>query len=243
MAINHKLLNENLGNGINTRSAITITEYKPEVLFIGTFNPMTDGNEDSDFFYSRNYFWPAIFKIFNLQPYNLTKRRDRCSPTSPSKDEILRACKTLALSFADLICRVVHNNPPPYNLEGNTVIMNNHPCNLIKDDELACLNLMGQIDWNTQQIINYISNTPSIKSIYLTRKPQGIWQYPWDAITKHPCCKGKYIENIYTPSGRRIAGNVLGGLIKKWLLESKNFGKLNPEWLQRHSVDSRRFLD
>jgi hypothetical protein len=242
MAVNHKQLNDNFGHGILTRSAITITEYLPEVLFIGTFNPMTDGNEDSDFFYSRNYFWPAIFTIFNLEPIGMTRRRDRSSPQTPNTGQILRACQTLKLSFTDLICRVLHANPPPYELDGNTVFMNNHPCNLIKDEELACLNLMGQIDWNTQQIINYISINPSIHSIYFTRKPEGIWKNPWQVITRHPCCAGKYIRNIYTPSGRRIKGDVLGGLIKHWVSdEGKKFGKLNPEWLRSHSVNINRF--
>lgn len=56
----HKFLNYNFENGYQTHNSILdTTPYKPEVIFIGTFNHGWDWNQ-SDFFYGRGMYLSLI---------------------------------------------------------------------------------------------------------------------------------------------------------------------------------------
>src|SRR5947209_2470415 len=115
MSIFHKNIQSNWKNGFATHNAILdMTLYNPEILFIGTFNPGTENDNFSDFFYGRNYFWTAFKNYFIHNKIQINKRR---MPTNGRKSnsildpeiaEIFTICTRLKLSFADLILKVLY---------------------------------------------------------------------------------------------------------------------------------------
>jgi hypothetical protein len=83
MKVNHKFLT--IPSGINTlnwnqnfftQNAILKNKniYKPEILFLGTFNPDLKTNP-ADFFYGRNFFWTALKNLFTCNNVVLLKER------------------------------------------------------------------------------------------------------------------------------------------------------------------------
>jgi hypothetical protein len=73
MRINHKFLTVNQqqnplnwDNRFYTENVIlkNVDIYKPEILFLGTFNPELQNNP-ANFFYGRNFFWTAFKNLFN----------------------------------------------------------------------------------------------------------------------------------------------------------------------------------
>jgi len=256
MAINHIFLNTPFGNGFHTHNAILdITPYKPEVMFIGTFNPKTPNANFADFFYGRNYFWTG-FK--NLFIYNAPVIPGRRMPPNgvpppilnPTLEEILELCKTLKLTFADLIKCVLNNGNPPYHfLPNDNIIYNGNEYNLIQDGQrgairgLAQLDRVLQVSWNTQNIIKYLCENPQIHTIYLTRRPTGIWGREWRLILNSPCMKGRRLTNIFTPSaaGSPVNHSMIR-LLHHWVHNiNPNFGKLESTWLVNNGVNPNNF--
>jgi hypothetical protein len=243
MPIFHKFFQTNWNNGFETHNAILdITPYKPEVMFVGTFNPAIPGNA-ADFFYGRNYFWPALKNLFIPDDFNINQRRDRTLPTSPTLYEIFELCWRLKLTFADLIQSVLYNNNPVYDLlPRNRVHYDARDISLIEDNGLALLSGTGQVDWNTKNIIKYLCNNPQIKTIYFTRQPTGIWASHWNAIKNHNCMVGRNFTNIYTPSGRRLRTPVMNNLLNRWVHNNNpNFYKLDNNWLTNNNVNINNF--
>jgi hypothetical protein len=253
MPITHKFIETNFLGGFQTHDAILdVTPYKPEVMVIGTFNPGTP-NARADFFYGRNYFWPAFKNLFIEGRVGLTNTRMplRGVPPphnllNPTLAEIFCLCIKLKLTFADLIDKVLQNNNPQYELLPNDhVIFNGQEYNLITDDNNGLLPLdgFGQVNWNTQNIIKYLCDNPQIKTIYFTRKPTGIWQNQWNQIVNHPCIKGRQLTNIYTPSGRRLRKPVMNSLLHHWVHNNTpGFGKLDTNWLIDNRVEIEGFM-
>jgi hypothetical protein len=244
MPVDHKFLTHNFGNGFETHNAIlNITpDYEPEVLIIGTFNPDTPGNNDSDFYYSRNYFWPAFKNLFVHNATELQQRRDNADPRNPSTEEIFQICRRLKLTFADLIKQVGHNGNAVIEMHGNIVNLHDEAFNLIDDIDLLALHALGQINWGTDDILAYIQVHPTIHSIYFSRKPVGVWGHQWLRIVNHPSTERKHKVNIYTPAGRRIPNPVMSGLLNRWLFnENPNFGRLKHQWLLEHNVNLQAF--
>jgi hypothetical protein len=239
MPVNHKFLTNNFGNGFQTTNALlAVTPYKPEVLIIGTFNPNSIANAGSDFYYSRNYFWPAFKNIFTHNAPVIQQRRDNTNPVDPTLNEIFELCLRLKLSFADLITQTLNFNNPLYHQHGNIVELDGLQYDLIADDDLAALDEINQVNWNTENIVRYICANPTIHSIYFTRRATGIWQEPWLHIINHQCSTGIYKANLYTPAGRRIIAPVMDGLLQRWLAnDNPNFGQMNNEWLLSHGVN------
>lgn len=254
MPILHKFQNHNWENGFWTENSILKTNhYKPEVLFIGTFNPLTPNNNFVDFFYGRNYFWPT-FK--NLFIENKTVHNQRRIPTNgapilplnPTLEVIFEICKKGRFSFADMI-NSVFPKTEDYNIENNdNVIFNGLEYNLIMDNGqngiggLAELNNIDQVEWNIENINKYLCENPTIKYIYFTRRPSRIWLKKWDELRKSNCSLDKTFCFIYTPSGRRLKTPVMNNLIDKWIkFNNGTYCNLNHKWLIRNGVNLNNF--
>ena len=254
--IKHKFYHNNFGNGMETHNAILdITPYKPEVLIIGTFNPDTPENF-ADFFYGRNFLWPAFKNLFVHNKVEIlnTRMPRRGAPDpilNPTLPEIINLCKKLKLTFADLIHEVLHNNNPDIqHLPNDNIIFNGVEYNLIQDGRigevggLEQLNIVNQVNWNTQNIIDYLCMNPQIKTIYFTRQPTtGIWKNQWNTIIKHNSLEGKLKTNIYTPSARGLIGAPrMGVLLRHWINnDNPRFGNLDNNWLITNGVDINNF--
>jgi hypothetical protein len=102
MSINHKFKHFNWGNGFFTKNTILHTPYKPEVIFIGTFNHGWDWNR-ADFFYGRDmYMWPILGNLFLYNKNYLTKPRNEAN-SSPTLTEIFKICFLGKITFADIV--------------------------------------------------------------------------------------------------------------------------------------------
>ncbi|WP_026978215.1 hypothetical protein [Flavobacterium tegetincola] len=256
MPVSHKFLNHNWENGFRAENAILKTDlYKPEVLIIGTNNPSTPNGNYADFFYGRNYFWTAFKNLVNGN-YNLQQRRMPPNgapqfPLNPTIEEVFDLCKRFKFSFADLISSVLINQNEINFLANDNVILNDIQYNLINDNKiagiggLAELNAIGEVAWNTKEIIKYLCENPQIKNIYFTRQPKGIWGNHWNEIKRNDCSKNRNFYVIYTPSGNSLHGTPrMNTLIKHWLFnETVNYNTLNEEWLQNCGVDIENFRD
>jgi hypothetical protein len=256
MSIQHKFYQTNFGNGFETHNAILdITPYKPEVMIVGTFNPDTPNANFADFFYGRNFFWTAFKNLFSHNAVVIPNRRmpaNGLPPAilNPTLPEIFDLCIKLKLTFTDLVLEVLHNNNPVcLPLPNDNVIFNGVEYNLIQDGQnvdiggLQQLNALGQVNWNTQNIINYLCNNPQIKTIYFTRQPTSIWAVQWNLIINHKCMAGRLTTNIFTPSGLGLKGKPrMNALLNHWVHNNNpNFGRLDNNWLTNNNVDINNF--
>lgn len=256
MPIQHKFYQTNFGNGFETHNAILdVTPYKPEVMFVGTFNPDTPNANFADFFYGRNFFWTAFKNLFIHNAVVIPNRRmppNGIPPAilNPTLQEIFDLCRKLKLTFSDLVLEVLHNNSPVYQLLPNdNVIFNGVEYNLIQDGQngnvggLQQLNAFGQVNWNTQNIITYLCDNPQIKTIYFTRRPTGIWAAQWNQIINHNCMTGRFTTNIFTPSGAGAPVNrSMIRLLNHWIHNNNpNFGRLDNIWLANNGVNINNF--
>lgn len=256
MSIQHKEIEHDWGNGFATNNAIlNTTPYKPEVMFVGTFNPNTPNANFSDFFYGRNFFWPGLKNLFIHNDVVLLNRRMPANGIpdlvlNPSSNEIFELCSNLKLCFTDLILEVLHADNVGYEILANDkVAFGDNTYNLIQDGQnngilgLAQLNQLNQINWNTQNIIDFLCNNPQIQNIYLTRQPNGVWGAQWNLIQQHPCMSGRNLTNIYTPSGQGLVGQPrMAALLHHWVHNvNPAFGQLNNDWLINHGVNIHNF--
>jgi hypothetical protein len=256
MPIQHKFYENNYGQGFITNNAILdITPYEPEIIVIGTFNPNTNNDNFADFFYGRNYFWPAFKNLFiHNEPLLIHTRMPRRggpqAVLNPTNEEILDLCINLKLTFADLISEVLHNNNPDFHLlQNDNVVLNGIEYNLIQDGQngniggLEQLNALGQVNWNTLNIINFLCLNPQIKTIYFTRQPTGIWAEQWDLIINHSCMTGKLSTNLYTPSGQGLPGRPrMTALLNHWVHnDNPRFGQIDNDWLLNKGVNIQNF--
>ena len=257
MPVRHKFYQTDFGNGYATHNAILdITPYKPEVMFLGTFNPDTPNANFADFFYGRNFLWPALKNLILLQQIVLQNRRipQNGNPPAnidPTLSEIFEICCRLKLTFSDLVLEVLHSDHPNYQiLQNDNVTFNRNEFNLIQDGQkegvggLQQLNTLEQVNWNTQNIIKYLCDNPQIKSVYFTRRPTGIWLGHWNQIVNHECMEGRFLTNIFTPSAQGIpVFHSMSRLLNHWLHnDNQNFGKLDNEWLTIHGVNVNNYL-
>lgn len=256
MPIKHKFYQTNFGNGFETNNAILdIFPYKPEVLIVGTFNPSTPNANYADFFYGRNFFWTAFKNLFSHNAVVIPNRRmpaNGLPPAilNPSLPEIFDLCIKLKLMFSDLVLEVLHNNDPVFQpLPNDNVIFNRVEYNLIQDGKkgivggLQQLDVIRQVNWNTQNIIKYLCNNPQIKTIYFTRRPTGIWAAQWNLIVNHNCMVDRITKNMFTPSG--AGAPVYRSMIKllnHWVHNNNpNFGQLDNNWLANNGVNKNNF--
>jgi hypothetical protein len=254
MAIEHKFLNHDWKNGFWTENAILKTDkYLPEVLFIGTNNPKTPNANFADFFYGRNYFWTGFKNLvngnFNIQGTRMPRRGRPSLILNPTIDEIFNFCEQFKMSFADLNSKVLLDHEKIDFLNNDNVILNNIEYNLINDGVrkgihgLAQLDIIGEVEWNTDNIIKFINDNSSIKYVYLTRKPTGIWGVKFNEIINKTTNQNICFSNIFTPSGQGAPVlNSINRLINHWLFNNNpNFGILNHNWLQNSGAQINNF--
>lgn len=252
MPVRHKFYQMDFGNGYVTHNAILDTApYKPEVMFLGTFNPDTPNANFADFYYGRNLLWPAFKNLFFHQQIVLQNRRmpqngNPPAVLNPTLLEIFEICARLKLTFADLVLEVLHSGTPNFQmLPNDNVIFDQQEFNLIQDGKkkniggLQQLNALKQVNWNTKNIINYLCDNPQIKTIYFTRRPTGIWLEHWNQIVNHEYMAGRLLTNIFTPSGQgRPVFHSMAILLNHWLHnDNPNFGTLENYWLTIHGVN------
>jgi hypothetical protein len=104
MAIEHKLINYNWGNGFKTTNTILNTPYEPQVMIIGTFNHGWNWNQ-ADFFYGRGlYMWTVLANIFIYNQNCLSKQRT-INNVEPSFEQLFTICKKGKLTFADIVLK------------------------------------------------------------------------------------------------------------------------------------------
>ncbi len=235
MSIQHKFKEIDFGKGFETKDAILVkTPYNPEILFLGTFNPLTNEEDNmADFFYGRNWFWPILFNIFHFKKIVLGKQRKFYKPEpKPSLNDILDFIKLHKITFADLITEVLDNNDH-YCLAQNKIIFNETNYDLIKDNDLSKLNQLGKLKWNTDELISFIENNPTIKDIYFTRKSTKPFSEILDKIEKKFKERNLRLKYLFTPSGQSMKGKPrINALVNQW--KSSNiagFDSLDEEWL------------
>lgn len=254
MPVQHKFLNYDWMNGFFTENAILKTDfYKPVVLIIGTNNPDTPNANFADFFYGRNYFWPAFKNLANgnceLASRRMPPNGAPLLPLNPTTLEIFELCKQFKFSFADLISNVLVNQNQIDFLPNDNIVVNGQEYNLINDNArngiggLAELNQLNEVEWNTDRIIEYLCENPQIKEVYFTRQANGIWLEHWNQIKNSECGKGKLFKIIYTPSGSRLAGNPrMNSLIHHWLFNNgQNYDRFDHNWLTNSGVNINNF--
>lgn len=260
MSIQHKFKECEFGDNYTTHNAIlnSIQDFSPKTLFLGTFNPANHQQasvlNEADFFYGRNYFWPALFNIFKYQSLELTKRRIPSNgkaqkPLEPSFTSILEFTKENKISFADLILNVFEENTD-YEVKPNGhVVLDGCKYNLINDSKkdgisgLEELDGLGEVAWNTDNIIDYISENRSIETVYFTRNPTGVYAKHWNRLVNTNYDRPVKFLKLYTPSGSALPGSPrMLMLMQHWLFnESANFDTIDHKWLDRQEINLNAF--
>lgn len=216
MAINHKFLNHNFGDGFLAEDTILRNaDYKPEILFIGTYNPATNQIANvADFFYGRNWFWPALFNIFNGTAYSQQRKFNQ--PLTPTLNEIFLFCRKHKIIFADLIGQTLHNTND-YTLHNNIAVFDGEFYNLISDNDLADLDNLHQVNWVTKNILAFLKLHPSVKTIYFTRQPKEPFSTQLAPIIAYANQNKINFLKIFTPSGQGLRGRPrMDALINHW---------------------------
>jgi hypothetical protein len=193
-------------NGFAAEHALlSRTPYAPEVLIIGTFNPAPQAElyNPADFFYGRNYFWPAWGHLGGHADHDGNAvaeggmRRHRLDrlPLSASGPwpGVLGLCTQFRLTFADLVESI------------------DAPVRDFSDRQVDAFLRAGQAKPNTQTILNYLEATPSIRFVYATTRFQ---QVPalltaWQAVVRG-LRPGIQSGHLLTPSGQGVGANFPG---------------------------------
>lgn len=226
--------------------------YKPEIMFLGTFNPELQYNP-ADFFYGRNFFWTAFKNLFNEGQIILNEQRLAFNPYNPTLEEIFQLCIKLKLTFTDLVNSIFNeqdNNQIIVIQNKDYISFGNNIYNPISDGDLQKLNQIQKVNWNTENIITYLNDNRQIRKIYLTRRNNLCWQTQVNHIIN--ALPEIEIVPIYTPSaqGRAlhqqtgIYGNgKMAPLLRHWTQNNNgNYGNLNHNnWLANNGVDINNF--
>lgn len=257
MQINHKFLTVNQlkwNNQFYTENGILKNNglYRPEILFLGTYNPEIRTNL-ADFFYGRNYFWPALKNIFSENPIYLVGERLAYDPHNPSLNEIFQICRQLKLTFTDLVGSIFENQDNNHLIviaNKEYVEYNDIIYNPISDGDLSILNGIQKVNWNTQNIITYLRENTQIGKIYFTRRNNACWQTQISLIME--AIPEIQVIPIYTPSAQGGALHQQTGiygqgkmvpLLRHWThINNVNFGNLNHnDWLTNNGVNVDNF--
>lgn len=267
MAILHKFLDHNFGNGFQTHNSILdITPYEPEVIFIGTFNHGWSWNQ-SDFFYGRGmYMWPALCNLFLYNQNQLISQRTN-SNNNPTLNQIFEICSRSKIVFADIVkgvkpeicsveledenCVLVNNE---YRWETRTI--NGIRVGEYSDNHLEYLAERNWLDDNVSEIINFINFTPSIKHVYFTFK-SGNWLVSKLIELKNGIREDIQTGSIFTPTANGFRRNLevpfnerLWSLTHCWVwnglphvisINKNDYFHLNHEWLRRNGVNPDNF--
>lgn len=239
---------------ITENAILSKVPYSPKILFLGTFNPMQLGN-NPNFFYGRNYFWPAMFNLFVYKKYYSFDRLDSKKAPKIPIEKMLEFCKNHQIVFADLISEILHNGNHSYQWIKSTgrgrptinLKYNNSFYNLIQDTDKAKngVNIKGlnsletenQINWNTQRIIQYIIQNEEINTVYITCNPSGYFKVKWNEIKEFNYNRSVVFRRIFTPSGQGSGEGIVTMvyIIKHWLGKygvTNNYEGLDLDWIK-----------
>ena len=255
--IPHIFRNKDFNSNFYTKHSILENNlFEPEIMFLGTFNPDVNTNV-ADFFYGRNYFWPVLMNLFKYKKLNLKDRRDKNFKNfKPTLQEIFCLCIELKLTFGDLIDSIIlPNNFKLINISNKINLKNENTSkiyNPIKDDDLKKLNNLkpSLINWNTDNLINFLQNNKSIKTIYFTRKQDSCWFKEIQKIKYY--INYLEIKNIYTPTalGKQLYKDTniynqgkMKPLLHHWISnKNKNFSFFDEQFKKQHQIDKNNFL-
>ncbi|OFY40989.1 MAG: hypothetical protein A2X18_02795 [Bacteroidetes bacterium GWF2_40_14] len=261
MKITHKFLNINKTNNpfnwdqdfYSENAILKSTKIEtPEIMILGTFNPNLSTNP-ADIFYGRNFFWTAFKNLFCYNKIVIYGERLEYCPYDPSLKEIFTIIRKLNLTFSDLIASIFDNyDKNAITVRGGKeyVQFNNTEYNPIKDGDLAKLNRLKKINWNTQNIISYLNENKKLRKIYLTRQANQCWAEQTSLIKQ--AIPEIQIIPIYTPSAQGGAVHQQTGiynngkmtpLLSHWVHNNEgNFGNLNHNnWLTNNDVNIYNF--
>jgi hypothetical protein len=268
MPVEHKLLNipdEGFPfSGYYTENGILKNDSmmrSVNSMFIGPFIPKAN---PADFFNGGNYFW-TVFKQME-SPYHEFSNERRMPKNAqpdltldPSLFWILSKCYLNGMTFSDLISRVLHKDDPEYTLlDTDHVRFNGKEYSLTQEDAsngvlgLTQLDEQDQVEWNTQNIINFLIENAGTKSIYLTCRPTGIWGQQWDLITNHESLRDRNFVLLLPPTDEEISKlpspyqSNLKTLLHYWVWNGQThkkpvnnpaFGHLDHSWLANCYID------
>jgi hypothetical protein len=255
MSLEHKFLNHNWKNGFSSENTILkSSEYFPEVMFLGTFNPNLEWN-DADFYYGRNmYMWPILTNLFLYNKNQLHKPRTQFNLV-PNLEDIFTICNKARLSFAEIISEI--NGEIEINNYNKTIIINKEfQLKGYKDRDLNKLGQMQLLVDNIDHIANFVNSTPSIKTIYLTFKDTGKW-FDDKVLELKGKIKTAEIRSIFTPTGNGFRKNlplpydrrawsishcwVWNGMNHPIRINKIKYGNLDHKWLTKNGVSLENF--
>ena len=240
-----------------TNAILSKTPYEPEAIIIGSFNHGWPWN-DADFFYGRDmYMWTVMANLFLNNLNALTARRNPPPGNNiPSLTQIFEICKKGKLCFADVILGTNEATNTLINLNHQSVTVNGiYNWDSYKDGQLNAMGVIGWLDSNVQNIIDFINKTPTIKGIYFTFATGGAWLVGLrNAIVA--AFPNHVAGSIYTPTGMRLP-NFQGytlrpfSLAHHWVwnnahhpaspVNNPNYIHLSHEWLIRNGVNPNNF--
>lgn len=254
-------------NGYQTHNSILdIVPYKPEVIFIGTYNHGWSWN-NSDFFYGRGmYMWTVLGNLFLFNNNHLVSARSKKN-NQPTIDQIFEICKKGKIVFANIVKGIKDEIPVIEDSQERHVLVNNEffwGSKVIQskrigeyaDSHLETMAKYGWLDDNVNAIIKFINETNSIKHIYFTFK-SGIWLVQKrDFIGKNVREDISYCS-IFTPTAKGF-GFLLDspyntrawGLTHCWVwnglnhqkpINRKDYGHLDHAWLISNGVNPSNF--
>lgn len=246
----HRFSNKTFNSAFAAENAIlNQTPYEPEVLILGTYNPSDEelkGGRDNqaDFFYGRNYFWPVLHHLANPIQTPFAKRS---SSNQPSLETVFELCRKFKLTFADLILDAGANQTD------------------FSDKRLSQLVKQGITKTNVSNICAFVQNTPSIQFVYFTRSMRSDPQ--WHSLRQEiNLALPANIQTGYlvSPSGnglgkrfpdlaRSAAGSVTTATLTRYwlwanethptagLLSRPDFAHFDHNWLRSIGVDPSLF--
>lgn len=259
--LKHKFYQKDFENGFKTNSSILETKlYKPEVLFIGTFNHGWTWNS-GDFYYGRGmYMWTVLANLF-LYNNNVLIRQRTAKNNNPTTEQLFEICEKGKIVFADIV-KGVKEEISTLDM-GNHVIVNGEyywgtqaKIGEYSDVHLDNMGNKGWLDDNLEAIIKYINDNPTIKNIYFTFK-SGTWikSKIEEICSKLP--KEVSACSLFTPTANGFGKNlnkpyherawslahtwVWNGLENEYMIKKPDFGHLNHEWLIKNGVNPNNF--
>ena len=253
----HKFLNYNFENGYQTHNSILdTTPYKPEVIFIGTFNHGWDWNQ-SDFFYGRGmYMWPLLANLFIYNSNFLTKQRT-INHNNPTFGELFEICSKGKIAFADIVKGINEDIPYILQNENKSVLVNNIYCwSTYKDGPLDYMGNQGWLDDNVTEIAKFINKNTTIKDVYFTFK-SGDWIVEKMHEIKQLVTRDINFCSIFTPTANGFRQHLdipynerLWSLTHCWIwnglehlvpINKKDYCHLNHDWLISNGVNPNNF--
>jgi hypothetical protein len=257
MAFLHKYQEYDFGNGFQTHNSILdIVPYKPEVIFIGTYNHGWSWNH-SDFFYGRGmYMWPAMANLFLHNSNHLIMKRQPNNDI-PSISQIFEICKKGKIVFADIIKGIKSNIQAIEQPENECVFVNNsYIWKSYKDSPLDYMASQGWLDDNVNAIIKYVNSTTTIKHVYFTFK-SGSWIVDKMQEIKQNLRSDILCCSIFTPTASGFRRHlpvpfqervwslthcwIWNGLFHEVPINKPNYCHFDHEWLIRNGVNPANF--